>query len=101
MKRKEFKHQNLFSLLALFSFVVFTISQLTINSVLTPLGIKLERLNTEKEHLLEENRNMSEEIAKSSSIKVIENLSVKKLKLSQEMEQTFIYIEDPTLVANK
>lgn len=85
----------------LFSFVAFTLSQLVVNSVLTPLGVQLEKLNTEKEYLLEENRDISEEIAKSSSIKVIEQLSQKKLKLSQDIEQSYIYIEDPTLVANK
>jgi len=80
--------------------LVFGVSQLVVNSVLTPLGVKLQNLNTEKDHLLEENREISEDIAKNSSIKVIENLSDKKLNLTQEKQQTVIYIEDSTLVAN-
>jgi len=101
MKNKEKNKKNIFRIMLLFSFVAFTLSQLVVNSVLTPLGVQLEKLNTEKEYLLEENRDISEEIAKSSSIKVIEQLSQKKLKLSQDIEQSYIYIEDPTLVANK
>ncbi len=83
------------------SFIVFGISQLVVNSILTPLGTKLQSLNTEKEYLLEENREISEQIAKTNSIKVIQNLSEKKLKLVQEKEQTVIYIEDASLMAEK
>lgn len=85
----------------LFTLVLFGLSQLVVNSILTPLGVKLQALNTEKEHLLEENRQISEEIAKNNSIKVIENLSDKKLNLTQDKQQTVVYIEDTTLVANR
>ena len=78
MKKTE-KKNSLFSMLLIASFILFVVSQLVINSILTPLGIKLEELNDEKEYLLEENRVISEEIAKNSSLKVIENLSEKKL----------------------
>ena len=101
MKKKQKSKKNIFPILLISSFAAFTLSQLVVNSVLTPLGVQLEKLNTEKEYLLEENRDISEEIAKSSSIRVIEQLSQKKLKLSQEIEQSYIYIEVPTLVANK
>jgi len=87
-------------MLLIASFVFFVVSQLVINSILTPLGIKLEELNDEKEYLLEDNRVISEEIAKNSSLKVIENLSEKKLNLSKNINQTFIYIQDSRLVAN-
>jgi hypothetical protein len=100
MKKTEEKKKNIFGLLLLLGFFVFTLSQLIVNSILTPLGSRLEALNTEKEHLLEENREMSEEVAKSSSLKVIENLSEKKLNLSVIKAQTYIYIQDSTLVAN-
>jgi hypothetical protein len=85
----------------LLTLVLFGLSQLVVNSILTPLGVKLQSLNTEKEHLLEENRQISEEIAKNSSIRVIENLSDKKLNLTQDKQQTVVYIEDTTLVANR
>lgn len=100
MKTTEKKKKSIFTIMLLLSFSVFLISQLVVNSILTPLGTRLESLNIEKEHLLEENRQMSEEIAKSSSLKVIESLSEKKLSLSQIKAQTFVYIEDSTLVAN-
>ncbi len=85
----------------LVTLVLFGLSQLVVNSILTPLGVKLQSLNTEKEHLLEENRQISEDIAKNNSIRVIENLSDKKLNLTQDKQQTVVYIEDTTLVANR
>ncbi|NLE30703.1 hypothetical protein GX618_00290 [Candidatus Dojkabacteria bacterium] len=100
MIKKATFNNRIFSLLLLLSFVIFVLSQLIVNSILTPLGSKLESLNSEKEYLLEENRIISEEIAKNNSLRVIENLSDKKLKLSKEKVQTFVYIEDSTLVAN-
>lgn len=100
MKKLTIQKNNLFTSILVFSFVALVSSQLVVNSILTPLGSRLERLNTEKEHLLEENREMSEEIAKSSSLKVIENLSEKKINISVAQVQTFIYIQDSTLVAN-
>lgn len=92
---------NIITRFFFFTLVVFALSQLIVNSVLTPLGIKLQTLNTEKEYLVEENRQISEDIAKNSSIKVIEDLSNKKLNLTQDKEHTVVYIEDSTLVANK
>lgn len=100
MIKKATFNNRIFSLLLPLSFVIFVLSQLIVNSILTPLGSKLESLNSEKEYLLEENRIISEEIAKNNSLRVIENLSDKKLKLSKEKVQTFVYIEDSTLVAN-
>lgn len=100
MKNHILTTSTIFPKVLLLSFVVFIGSQLIVNSKLTPLGTQLEQLNSEKEYLLEENRKMAEEIAKSGSIKVIETLSEKKLSLSQEKKQSYIYIEDPTLVAN-
>lgn len=92
---------NITTKIFILTLLLFGISQLVMNSVLTPLGVKLQSLNTEKEHLLEENRGISEEIAKNSSIRVIENLSEKKLDITQDKQQTVVYIEDTTLVANR
>ncbi|NLZ24321.1 hypothetical protein GX888_01035 [Candidatus Dojkabacteria bacterium] len=99
MKNTNKQKKSLFSIISLSSFIIFTLSQLVINSILTPLGGKLQSLNREKEYLLEENRKISESIAKSGSIRVIEQLSNKKLSLTQDKVQTYIYIEDTTLVA--
>lgn len=100
MKITEKNKSSIITKVLLFSFVLFIGSQLVVNSILTPLGTRLEALNVEKEHLLEENRVISEEIAKNSSLRVIENLAGKKLSLSQGKVQTFVYIEDSRLVAN-
>lgn len=101
MNKTSNRKSNIAMKIFLVTLLIFGVSQLVVNSVLTPLGVKLQTLNTEKEHLVEENRQISEEIAKNSSIKVIENLSDKKLNLTQEKQQTVVYIEDTTLVANR
>ena len=80
---------------------VFTISQLIINSVLTPLGLELESLNSEKNYLVEENRSMEEEIAKANSIMVIRQLANKKLDISSDSERVIIYIEDSNVIAER
>ncbi len=85
-------------LIALF---VFTISQLIINSILTPLGLELESLNSEKNYLVEENRSMEEEIAKANSIMVIRQLANKKLDISSDSERVIIYIEDSNVIAER
>jgi hypothetical protein len=101
MRNQETRQSNIPIKVFILSLVIFGASQLLLNSILTPLGSKLHSLNTEKEHLLEENREIAEQIAKHSSLRVIENLSEKKLNLSQEKQQTFIYVEDSSLVADK
>ena len=101
MNQTSNRKSNIGIKIFLMTLLIFGVSQLVVNSVLTPLGVKLQTLNTEKEHLVEENRQISEEIAKNSSIKVIENLSDKKLNLTQEKQQTVVYIGDTTLVANR
>ena len=81
--------------------IVFTISQLVINSILTPLGLELESLNSEKNYLVEENRSMEEEIAKTNSIMVIRQLANKKLNISSDAERVIIYIEDSDVIAER
>jgi hypothetical protein len=81
--------------------VVFTISQLIINSIITPLGLELESLNSEKNYLVEENRSMEEEIAKTNSIMVIRQLANKKLNISSDAERVIIYIEDSDVIAER
>ena len=101
MEKPATRKSNISIKIFTITLLIFGMSQLVVNSVLTPLGVKLQTLNTEKEYLVEENRQISEEIAKNSSIKVIENLSDKKLNLTQDKQQTVVYIEDSTLVANR
>jgi hypothetical protein len=100
--KTENKKQNSRVLKIFFiSFLLFALSQLIINSILTPLGTHLERLNTQKEILLEENRLVSEQIAENNSIKVIEKLSKNSLDLDKNIQKKTIYIENSSLLAEK
>jgi hypothetical protein len=83
------------------SLVLFAMSQLVINSILSPLGIELQRLNIEKEALIEENREMENQIAKLGSIKVVETLTEKRLNISKVENQEIIYISDTGVIAER
>ena len=74
MKTRNNQPSNITTKIFLVCFIIFAASQLVVNSILTPLGTELQSLNTEKEYLLEENRELSEKIAKTNSIKVIQDL---------------------------
>lgn len=80
---------------------LFVLSQLISNSQLAPLGIELQNLNSEKNYLVEENREMEEQIAKYNSIVAIKKLADKTLSLSSSNKKTVIYLEDSNLVANR
>ncbi|HPR92123.1 MAG TPA: hypothetical protein PLR64_02630 [Candidatus Dojkabacteria bacterium] len=83
------------------SLVLFILSQLIINSILAPLGTELQSMNGEKNYLIEENRGMEEEIAKSGSITVIQKLADKTLSLSPSNKKTLVYLQEIAIVANK
>lgn len=87
--------------IASISLVLFAMSQLVINSILSPLGLELQRLNTEKESLIEENREMENQIAKLGSIKVIETLTEKRLNISKNDNQEIIYVSDNDVIAER
>ncbi len=93
--------QNIFTTIFIFSLVAFILSQLVTNSILAPLGTELQSLNSEKNYLVEENRGMEEEIAKSDSITVIRKLADKSLSLSSSNDKTVIYLQEASVVANK
>lgn len=95
------KKQNIALAVFLFTLIVFILSQLVINSILSPLGIQLERLNSEKNYLVEENRSMEEQIAKTNSIMVIKQLANKELNITASSENSIIYIEDSSIIAER
>ena len=95
------KQTNIAKSIFIFSILTFTISQLLINSVLSPLGIQLQSLNKEKEYLIEENRSMEEKIAKTNSIAVIKQLAKEELNISSSNDKTVIYIEENSIIAKK
>lgn len=93
--------QNIFATLFVFSLLAFILSQLVVNSILAPLGSELQSLNSEKNYLVEENRGMEEEIAKNNSITVIRKLADKTLSLSASNQKSVVYLQEPSIVANK
>lgn len=95
------KKQNFALTLFVLTLTFFIFSQLVINSILSPLGIQLQSLNSEKNYLVEENRSMQDQIAKTNSITVVRKLASSKLNISSENEKTVIYIEDINLLAER
>ena len=93
--------KNIAASIFVLSLVLFILSQLIINSILAPLGTELQSMNGEKNYLIEENRGMEEEIAKSGSITVIQKLADKSLALSPTNNKTVVYIQEESIVANK
>lgn len=93
--------QNIAGTIFIVSVIFFVLCQLIVNSILAPLGTELQSLNSEKNYLIEENRAMEEEIAKSGSITVIQKLADKSLSLSPSNKKTLVYLEEESIVANK
>lgn len=93
--------QNISGSIFILAAISFVICQLVINSILAPLGGELQNLNREKNYLVEENRSMEEEMAKSDSITVIQKLADKSLSLSPTNNKTVVYLQEEAIVANK
>jgi hypothetical protein len=72
--------------------VFFLGTQLYINSMLSPLGGKLQSLNSEKDLLLQENRELEKDLANAQSITVVQNLTNKKYKLTPSKATQFVYV---------
>lgn len=99
--KKQITKQNIPLAIFLFSLCTFVLSQLIINSILSPLGIQLQSLNSEKNYLVEENRLMEEQIAKTSSIHVVKHLANRELNISSSNERYVIYVEDTSIIAER
>jgi hypothetical protein len=99
LKRK--KITNIPLLIFVISLILFCITQLVINSVLSPLGSKLEAFNSEKEYLVEENRSLEEELASSNSLTVIEHITEKKFNLDEATKKQIVYVSDHSIRAEK
>lgn len=83
------------------STVIFFVAQLIVNSNLSPLGTKLQKLNSEKEYLVEVNENINEELAKLDSIVVVKELAQKKLNFDKQDVRSTIYIQTEKVLAEK
>lgn len=101
MKILQNATQNLPTTLFVLAIVAFVACQLVINSILAPLGSELQSLNSEKNYLVEENRQMEEKIARTDSITAIQKLSDRSLSLSASKNKTVVYLQEATIVANR
>lgn len=71
----------------------FCIIQLVVASMLSPKGEQLERLNAEKEMLLESNRQYEHEIAEYSSTSVVMQRAQKDLEMERAEEVLYLDTE--------
>lgn len=103
LNKKEFKFTRKNAVVGLFiiSSVIFGSVQLYTNALLSPLGNKLASLNTEKNLLIEENRELDQEIAKNSSITIISKYADKKLELKKTDTANTLYATPTTVQASR
>lgn len=81
--------------------IVFVTTQLVINFVLTPKGIGLEDLSREKNLLVENNRELEQEIARIKSISIIKEITAETMSLSSNPENEIIHITEDSIVAGR
>lgn len=91
--------ESILAAVAMLSVIAFIFVQLVTNAILSPLGHKLENLNSEKNQLIEENRILEQEIAKSNSITVIETYSKDKFELSNTTEKETVFVSNKSVQA--
>ena len=78
---------------------IFVITHLVINFVLTPKGIELEDLSREKNYLVENNRELGQEIARIKSISIIKEITGETMSLEPDANSKIIYISNESIVA--
>lgn len=88
-------------ILFVLSFILFLSSQLLTNAILSPLGHELQALNTEKNLLIEDNRSLEQEIAKDSSLTIIEAYSKVQFKITEDSKYQSIFVSDKSLQAQR
>lgn len=93
--------KNVPAIIFITSMSIFVLSQLVINAVLNPLGKELQSLNSEKNFLVEENRAMEEQVAKTDSITVIKKLADKELNITAQSQKSIVYLEQNAILAEK
>ncbi len=79
--------------------IIFVITHLVINFVLTPKGIELENLSAEKNFLVEQNRELGQEIARIKSISIIKEITGETMSLDANAQSEIIYISNESIVA--
>jgi hypothetical protein len=79
--------------------IIFVVTHLVINFALTPKGIELENLSREKDFLLENNRELGQEIARIKSISIIKEITGETMSLDPDAGSLIIYISNESIVA--
>ncbi len=90
---------NLSTKLTVVVVLVFLITQLVINSVLTPKGIQLENLSQEKNTLVETNRELGQEIARIRSISIIKEITNEAINLDANAQNNIVYVSNESIIA--
>ena len=101
-KKEESAVDTVFSIsikLAAMVFLFFLCAHLIINSALTPKGIKLEELSQEKNLLIENNRELGQEIARIKSISIIQEITGEALSLEANSQDKILYISNESIIA--
>lgn len=103
LNNKEFRFTSSKAISTFFviSTLIFISAQLYTNAILSPLGHKLASLNTEKNLLLEENRELEQDIAKNSSITIISKYAEKKLQLEKTQSENTVYATPTSVQASR
>lgn len=84
---------------AAFAVITFILTQLVTNSILSPLGHKLQSYNEEKNQLAEVNREVEREIASNLALPVVGVYAKEKFDLKDDSDSQTIYITDDTIQA--
>ncbi len=79
--------------------ILFLSTHLIINSILTPKGIKLEDFSQEKNSLVENNRELGQEIARIKSISIIKEITSESMQLESNAQNEIIYITNESIIA--
>jgi hypothetical protein len=95
------KHKNIASIVFGIALIIFLGSQLFINAQLSPLGMKLQSLNDEKNALIAQNRQIQQELATIQSLSSIQHLSKNDKKLKTVTSTQLVYVFDIGLRAEK
>ena len=90
---------NLSTKLTVIVVLVFLMTQLVINSVLTPKGIQLENLSQEKTVLIETNRELGQEIARIKSISIIKEITSEAMNLEANAQNNIVYLSNQSIIA--
>ena len=80
-------------------FILFIGTNIFVNFLLTPKGVQLENLSQEKNLLLEQNRDLDQEIARIKSINIVKEITNESMNLNSSASEKIIYVSDESIIA--